>query len=352
MKTIVTNLVLTLYFFSIPVVSGFAAEVPLPASLPGHFVFIGQVGASKDPLKTGAYPPLVSRAYLLKPGAGGGAPQLLTPQDETVWHLIWDDATGKLYYYGITEKTNNHWFVLKPLDAASIPAEAPHSLDLDAYEIFSISPDGRYMAGVRKECWDGLCITDLSEKSPPRKIAGQSAYNFRSAPQLSPDDSKIVFAGGLKGDPNYTELFTVDSDGSHMRQVTDYPSWVSWWVRLFMPGPEPHRWDRHWTNDPRWSPDGKWILFTSIKGIYRMRADGSMQQLIVPDARWPSWSPDGQMIAYVARRNGASAHDPVTCADLGFPPSNIYVSRPDGTGEMRVTDDASTLEYLDLHWIK
>jgi TolB protein len=62
---------------------------------------------------------------------------------------------------------------------------------------------------------------------------------------------------------------------------------------------------------PRWSNDGRRILFQSNRGgkwqIYVMNADGSYQQRIT-DGRandnLPDWSPDNQSIAFVSDRDG------------------------------------------------
>jgi len=48
---------------------------------------------------------------------------------------------------------------------------------------------------------------------------------------------------------------------------------------------------------PRWSPDGKKILYTSGKSIWMMNPDGSNKERII-DGYDAAWSPDGKRIAY------------------------------------------------------
>ena len=54
---------------------------------------------------------------------------------------------------------------------------------------------------------------------------------------------------------------------------------------------------------PRWSPDGKWLLFTrrSTSGdarIYVIPSTGGKPRLVRTNASSGAWSPDGRRIAY------------------------------------------------------
>lgn len=93
---------------------------------------------------------------------------------------------------------------------------------------------------------------------------------------------------------------------------------------------------------PAVSPDGSQVAFWSTRDgstqLYVMDIDGSDQRRLTthvqadnPHERFPpSWSPDGSLIAY------ESNHDhPATCNC-----TNIYVIRPDGSGNRRITTAA------------
>jgi Tol biopolymer transport system component len=83
--------------------------------------------------------------------------------------------------------------------------------------------------------------------------------------------------------------------------------------------------------DPVWSPDGSQIAFASNRGgnydIYVMDADGGNLHRLTDDPgldRMPSWSPDGSQIAYASER-----------ADN----MDIYLMNVDGSHERRLTTD-------------
>jgi Tol biopolymer transport system component len=81
---------------------------------------------------------------------------------------------------------------------------------------------------------------------------------------------------------------------------------------------------------PVWSPDGTKIAFTSFRGghpgeIYVMRPDGSGQRDLTNDRAYDdlaAWSPDGTRIAFTSNRDGND---------------EIYVMNADGSGQTRLT---------------
>jgi Tol biopolymer transport system component len=71
---------------------------------------------------------------------------------------------------------------------------------------------------------------------------------------LSPDGSRVAFASNATGHSN---IWVQDLDGSGLRQLTNDPTADSW---------------------PVWSPDGRWIVYSSLRGsqeTWRVRSDGS-----------------------------------------------------------------------------
>ncbi len=87
---------------------------------------------------------------------------------------------------------------------------------------------------------------------------------------------------------------------------------------------------------PRWSPDGKFIAFSSLDqpyGVYVTNVDSSERRQLSTDeigGRYPNWSPDSSKIVFEAGEND----------DL-----EIYVVNVDGTGLTRLTHPSP---YHDL----
>jgi Tol biopolymer transport system component len=92
--------------------------------------------------------------------------------------------------------------------------------------------------------------------------------------------------------------------------------------------------DAAFYQDVSWSPDGKALAFTLLKGgrwdVYAMRADGSQVTRLTNQEDvmnfYTSWSPDGRRIAFSARRGSEAKTD-------------IYTINADGTGGRQLTTD-------------
>jgi len=127
-------------------------------------------------------------------------------------------------------------------------------------------------------------------------------------PDICSANGKVIYTAGAN-------IYTMDLDGSNVRQLTDGPG--------------------HYYN-PDWSPDCSQIVYTWTDDtwqyrLYKMNADGSHQHLLLSpqgtyDDWYPEWSPDGQKIAFTSTRGGD-------------PNGDIYLINADGSGLRRLTTD-------------
>ncbi len=113
----------------------------------------------------------------------------------------------------------------------------------------------------------------------------------------SPNGQKLAFSatyGGERHDDTY--IYTVNRDGSGLKQITDFPH------------QEPHP---GFDDGPRWSPNGQKILFVSNHRhegweeeawhsyLYTMNTDGTEITPLGIEGRYAVWSPDGRQILYL-----------------------------------------------------
>jgi Tol biopolymer transport system component len=148
--------------------------------------------------------------------------------------------------------------------------------------------------------------------SDVQRITNTAADEVRPDAHVDGDGSvRLVFmAGGFNA--NDFDIYTMTvGDPTSYRRLTE--------------GGDAH--------DPRWSPDGSRIAYSSTQSgnyeVYVMNADGSGQHPITDNPaidRKPAWSPDGTTIAFSSNRDGHRGRE-----------AAVYLMNTDGSNVRRLT---------------
>jgi dipeptidyl aminopeptidase/acylaminoacyl peptidase len=120
-----------------------------------------------------------------------------------------------------------------------------------------------------------------------------------ASPRISPDGTRVAY-----------QVWSVDEEANEYRGAI--------WVGALDGSAEPRRFTAGEKRDgsPRWSPDGRWLAFTSNRGpektkpqLYVMPADGGEPHKLTDEkegVEWMAWSPDSSRIAYAMRVRDAA----------------------------------------------
>ena len=157
----------------------------------------------------------------------------------------------------------------------------------------SISPDGQLIAFTSNP-------PDAEEAqiwTVPIGTSLMTQLREGESPQISPDGKHILFVRRDKITKK-RQLWSMSIDGAQETQLTQNTEYE--------------------VTDPRWSPDGKWIVYASDEGrdsqqrpnfdIWLMAADGSKRTQLTTNGSWddgPCWDHKGEVVYFRSNRGGA-----------------------------------------------
>ncbi|MER7755563.1 hypothetical protein [Kitasatospora sp. NPDC097643] len=215
----------------------------------------------------------------------------------------WSAAAGAFTFATDRESGHDEVWLMTPGGA---PERVTSHTDGSGYNEPSFSPDGEWI--VFQQSWepehaavhgdsaeqDSLWKVRRGGGAPVRLVDGRGTGTDNRQPNWSPTGDRIVFQRRDAGTESWS-LWTVEADGTGLRRVVDAPG-------------------EH--TDPSWSPDGRYLVFSSDLGdlpraqVFVVAADGGRPVRVTrDDASYdgaPSWSPDGRWIAFESAPGGES----------------------------------------------
>jgi TolB protein len=186
------------------------------------------------------------------------------------------------------------------------------------------SPDGRRIAF---EPALPLNVADIAVMNADGSDLHTIVKYIGREPSWSPDGTRIAFDSDQGDHPAGDGIYTMSSaDGGSLARVTANPYG---WFDI----------------QPAWSPDGRWIAFSRIRSVtpdgpaegrarhraitalYVVRPDGTGLRRLTPwgiDVVSPDWSPDGRWIAFSSMEEAPE-------------PAQIWLVQPDGSARHAIT---------------
>jgi Tol biopolymer transport system component len=208
------------------------------------------------------------------------------------------------------------------------------------------SPDGQKIAFDTDrgdaDPGDDIAINDVftmnADRSSVQNVTGSQGVS--GDPGWSPDGSSITFESDRGAYPDKQGIYVIRPDGTHLRRITTLPA------------------DATEDHAPRFSPDGRRIVFTRFNGdqdfgnsaLFSVDLGGRhVRQLtsFTIGAGDADWSPDGTRIVFEASPNATSRGDVYVIRANGKQPRNLTRNPPtNGSADPVWAPDGTKILFL------
>ena len=196
--------------------------------------------------------------------------------------VVYGDANSRLVTQDVDAKT------FQPSGEPRVLADSAQPDPRLGVLYFAASPTGSLVVRHGRGGGQRLVLLDRSGHASnllaEEGASGVSINIGAWAPRFSPDGRKVVF-GAVAPQGTAQDIWIFDRDAGTTRRLTI---------------------DAADNNDGQWSPDGRWIAYSSsrdsVKDLYIQPADGSGKPRLVlhrPNIQWSSdWTPDGRNLVF------------------------------------------------------
>ncbi|MBZ5496403.1 MAG: protein kinase [Acidobacteriia bacterium] len=254
------------------------------------------------------------RYTLGRAGLPEGEPQRVTAGIEMIHAVFCADGKRLAYTKGRTARNVFRAPILTDRPATWTDT-AQLTFDESEFESIDVARDGRLIVSSdRAGNWDLWTLSasggDLQQLTTDRAVD--------AGPRWKPDGSEVVFYSSRTG---HREVWIMPIGGGPARQVTHgeseslYPAWSPNGLEIVKEGnglsvvPAQGGKERRLTSNAGdlhadWSPDGKWVVFDSIRdgtrGLWRVSASGGQAERLTKGVgSLPRWSLDGKQIYFI-----------------------------------------------------
>jgi serine/threonine protein kinase/Tol biopolymer transport system component len=213
---------------------------------------------------------------------------------------------------------NSRW--RNRLEVHSLRGAPPRTLTTHAPYIWgpSFSPDGQEVAFSRGEVDGSWHVWSIATGGgTPRRITATA--NGEVYPRYGRDGRFILFhtwgsprrIGQISRDGGRLQMLDFGDPSVAFPDISPDGRWIAMTrtdpdaERIYVAaagGGEPRRLTQSPGSVPRWSPDGRSIIFAGNRGytagIVQIDADGTNERRLTTTGGWPVWWPDGKQIGY------------------------------------------------------
>jgi Tol biopolymer transport system component/DNA-binding winged helix-turn-helix (wHTH) protein len=247
--------------------------------------------------------------------------------------FVWAPSGRSIYFAARSRGIQNLWRIT--VDRSTLEWKSLERLTTgpDPDSGLALSPDGKVLAFTTRAERTRIWSFSFDALGGSLKEQGQPVTPFGaeiSGMDISPDTKRLVYSAERSGKPELWEQSLEDS-----RQFV-----------LVDNGPQRF--------EPRWSPDGKRILYSSVLGDCRsMPAGGGSEQILSSAGFCSDWSPDGHWVI-MAQPDSGGAGSVMQFVPVASPPNPetkarvVTSSRDNGFFQMRVSPNGRWVVFETL----